>query len=329
MAGESGILVLAEHQAGQLIGLSKELLGAARRLADTIGQRVTAVSCGAGAADAAKEAIAHGADAALVAESADLDEYRNDAWTAAFTAAARGVNPAVVLMGQTAVGRDLAPRYAIRAGTAVAMDCIDLAVQDGKLVMTRPVYGGSAHAQYTSRTLPQVATVRAKSQEPREPDPSRQGEVRQLAVDVSGASSRVVARQEIKAEGLRLEDAKVIVSGGRGLGSAEGFEALNELARVLGGAGAGRATRAVVDLGWAPITLQIGLTGKVVTPDLYIAVGISGASQHLAGITGARPGVAVNKDRDADIFKVARYGAVVDWKPFLPALVEACRKLKA
>jgi len=303
MAGESGILVLAEHQAGQLIGLSKELLGAARRLADTIGQRVTAVSFGAGAADAAKEAIAHGADAALVAESADLDEYRNDAWTAAFTAAAREVNPAVVLMGQTAVGRDLAPRYAIRAGTAVAMDCIDLAVQDGKLVMTRPVYGGSAHAQYTSRTLPQVATVRAKSQEPLEPDPSRQGEVRQLAVDVSGASSRVVARQEIKAEGLRLEDAKVIVSGGRGLGSAEGFEALNELARVLGGAVG--ASRAVVDLGWAPITLQIGLTGKVVTPELYIAVGISGASQHLAGITGARTVVAVNKDRDADIFKVA------------------------
>jgi len=285
------------------------------------------VSFGAGAADAAKEAIAHGADAALVAESADLDEYRNDAWTAAFTAAAREVNPAVVLMGQTAVGRDLAPRYAIRAGTAVAMDCIDLAVQDGKLVMTRPVYGGSAHAQYTSRTLPQVATVRAKSQEPLEPDPSRQGEVRQLAVDVSGASSRVVARQEIKAEGLRLEDAKVIVSGGRGLGSAEGFEALNELARVLGGAVG--ASRAVVDLGWAPITLQIGLTGKVVTPELYIAVGISGASQHLAGITGARTVVAVNKDRDADIFKVARYGAVVDWKPFLPALVEACRKLKA
>ena len=327
MAGESGGLVLAEDQAGQLIGLSKELLGAARRLADTIGQRVKAASSGAGAADAAKEAIAHGADAALVAESADLDEYRNDAWTAAFTAAAREVNPAVVLMGQTAVGRDLAPRYAIRAGTAVAMDCIDLAVQDGKLVMTRPVYGGSAHAQYTSRTLPQVATVRTKSQEPLEPDRSRQGAVRQLAVDVSGASSRVVARQEIKAEGLRLEDAKVIVSGGRGLGSADGFEALNELARVLGGAVG--ASRAVVDLGWAPITLQIGLTGKVVTPELYIAVGISGASQHLAGITGARTVVAVNKDKDADIFKVARYGAVVDWKPFLPALVEACRKLKA
>ena len=327
MAGESGILVLAEHQAGQLIGLSKELLGAARRLADTIGQRVTAVSFGAGAADAAKEAIAHGADAALVAESADLDEYRNDAWTAALTAAAREVNPAVVLMGQTAVGRDLAPRYAIRAGTAVAMDCIDLAVQDGKLVMTRPVYGGSAHAQYTSRTLPQVATVRAKSQEPLEPDPSRQGEVRQLAVDVSGAASRVVARQEIKAEGLRLEDAKVIVSGGRGLGSAEGFEALNELARVLGGAVG--ASRAVVDLGWVPVGLQVGLTGKVVTPDLYIAVGISGASQHIAGITGAKTVVGVNKDKDADIFKISRYGAIADWKPFMTAFIEECRRLKA
>src|SRR3972149_4235345 len=151
MAGGAGILVLAEHQAGQLIGLGKELLGAARRLADTIGQRVTAVSFGAGAADAAKEAIAHGADAALVAESADLDEYRHDAWTAAFTAAAREVHPAVILRGQAAVGRDLAPRYAIRAGTAVAMDCIDLAVQDGKLVMTRPVNAGAPPPQHPSR----------------------------------------------------------------------------------------------------------------------------------------------------------------------------------
>src|SRR3972149_897003 len=135
MAGESGILVLAEHQAGQLIGLSKELLGAARRLADTIGQRVTAVSCGAGAADAAKEAIAHGADAALVAESADLDEYRNDAWTAAFTAAAREVNPAVVLMGPTALGRGLAPRGAIPAGTGAA--------RRGRWVGARPASAGA------------------------------------------------------------------------------------------------------------------------------------------------------------------------------------------
>jgi electron transfer flavoprotein alpha subunit len=327
MAGESGVLVLAEHAGGRLLGLSTELLGAARRLADVLGGEVTAVSFGSGASVAAKEAVSYGADVALAAEDASLDEYRNDSWTAALSAAANETNPSVVLIGQTAVGRDLAPRFAVRAGTSVAMDCIDFAVEGGRLLMTRPCYGGSAHAVYSSRTLPQVATVRAKSQEPLEPDASRAGEVRTLAVDLGESQAQVVGREEVKAEGIRLEDASVIVSGGRGLGGAEAFEALNELATVLGGAVA--ASRAAVDLGWVPVAMQVGLTGKVVTPDLYIAVAISGASQHLSGITGAKTIVAVNKDKDADIFKVARYGAVTDWKPFITAFIEECRKLKA
>jgi electron transfer flavoprotein alpha subunit len=230
-------------------------------------------------------------------------------------------------MGQTAVGRDLAPRFAIRAGSAPAMDCINFEVADGKVVMTRPVYGGNAHAKFTSKTLPVVATVRAKSVEALEQDTSRSGEVTTLAIDTAAGTARVVSREEVQAEGLRLEDAKVIVSGGRGLGGAEGFEPLAQLAAVLGGAVG--SSRAVVDLGWVPLSYQIGLTGKVVTPDLYIAVGISGASQHLAGITGAKTIVAINKDKDADIFKVARYGAVVDWKPFIAAFTEEVKKLKA
>ena len=326
MSRESGVLVLAEHTAGALSGTSAEILGAARRLADSLGQQVTAVAFGTGAGAAATAAIEAGADFGLVAADEVLDQYRNETWTAALASAAKAANPAIVLLGQTVTGRDLAPRVAVRLGSSVAMDCIGLEIQDGRLLMTRPCFGGSAHAQYTSRTMPQVATVRAKSQQLLPPDASRSGEVRELAFEVGEIVTRIVSRDEQKAGGLRLEDAKVVVSGGRGLGSAEGFEDLSRLAEVLGGAVG--ASRAVVDLGWAPLSYQVGLTGKVVTPDLYIAVGISGASQHLAGIGGAKTVVAINRDKDADIFKVARYGVVADWKPFLPAFIEACRQLK-
>jgi electron transfer flavoprotein alpha subunit len=323
----SGYLVLAEHNNGEISGLATEMLGAARRLADAQGEKVTAVSFGSGAGQAAKAAISWGADSALSVEDAALDEYTGDTWVAALQAAAKDVDPSAVLLGQTMVGRDLAPRFAVRSGTAVAMDCIDLSIEDGKLLMTRPVYGGNALAAYSSKTSPAVATVRAKSQEPLEPDPGRSGEVKALSVDLPAAKSKVVGRQEVKAEGLRLEDAKIVVSGGRGLGGPEGFEPLAELAQVLGGAVG--ASRAAVDLGWIPVSQQVGLTGKVVTPDVYIAVAISGASQHLAGITGVKNVVGVNKNKDADIFKVSRYGAVADWKPFIAAFIEECRRLKA
>jgi electron transfer flavoprotein alpha subunit len=327
MAGESGVLVLTEFSGSQLAGVSMEMLAVGRRLAGELGAKVTAVAFGNTAAEAAKQAIAFGADAAATIDNAALDEYRNDTWTAALSAVAQQVNPAIVLIGQTAAGRDLAPRFAIRAGTAVAMDCVGLDIEDGKLAMTRPVYGGSARAKYTSKTMPQVATVRVKAFERLEPDTSRSGEVTSMSFDVDTGATRIVSREEVKAEGLRLEDAKVVVSGGRGLGSKEGFEELTELAGVLGGAVG--ASRAVVDLGWVPVSMQVGLTGKVVTPDVYIAVGISGASQHLAGITGARNVIAVNKDKDADIFKVSRFGAVSDWKPFMTAFIAEVRKLKA
>jgi electron transfer flavoprotein alpha subunit len=321
-----GVLVLAEHNKGELIGLSTEMLGAARRLADQLGEKVTAVSLGTGAGAAANSAIQYGADSALTVEDAALDQYSGDAWVGGLLAAQKEADPSIVLLGQTPVGRDLAPRFAVRAGTGVAMDCIDLSVDGGKLVMTRPVYGGNAHASYTSKTSPAVATVRAKSQEPLEADSGRSGEVKAISADLS-TRSKVVGRQEVKSEGIRLEDAKVVVSGGRGLGGPEGFEPLHELANVLGGAVG--ASRAVVDLGWVPVSIQVGLTGKVVTPDLYIAVGISGASQHVAGITGVKNVVAINKDKDADIFKISRYGAVADWKPFMTAFLEECRRLKA
>jgi electron transfer flavoprotein alpha subunit len=323
----SGILVLVEHNNGELISISKELLGAARKLADATGESVTAAAFGSGASGAGQQAVAYGADTALVAEDAALDTYANDAWTAALSVASAEVDPSVVLLGQTNTGRDLAPRFAIRAGTTAGMDCIDLEIKDGRLLMTRPCFGGNAHAQYTCKTDPQVATLRAKAFEPLEADASRSGEVKTLNLDGVTSAARTVARNEVESEGVRLEDAKVVVSGGRGMGGAESFEDLRELAGILGGALG--SSRAAVDAGWVPVASQVGLTGKVVTPDLYIAVGISGASQHLAGITGARNVVAINKDADADIFKVARYGAVADWQAFIPAFIEECRKLKS
>ena len=324
----SGILALIEHEAGRLLSISTELLGAARRLADTSGdQRVTAVAFGSGAAQAAERAVAYGADAALIAEDAALDTYANDTWAAALTAASEEIDPSIVLLGQTNLGRDLAPRFAIRAGSAVAMDCIDLEMRDGRLLMTRPCFGGNAHAQYTCKTDPQVATLRIKAFEPLQLDASRGGEVKTLAFDDLTSAAKTLARREVESEGVKLEDASVVVAGGRGIGSAEAFDGLRELAKVLGGAIG--STRAPVDAGWVTVASQVGLTGKVVTPDLYIAVAISGASQHLAGITSARNIVAVNRDKDADIFKVARYGVVSDWQAFLPAFTEECRRLKS
>ena len=322
----AGILVLAEHDSGVLNAISKELLAAARRLADEAGERVTAVAFGSQAGDAAQQALTYGADACLVAEDAALDEYQNDAWTGALSAATTEADPSIVLMGQTNVGRDLAPRFATRAGSAAAMDCIGLELREGRLLMTRPCFGGNALAQYTCKTDPQVATVRAKAFEALAPDATRSGEIKTLELGGVASAARTIARNVIEAEGVRLEDANVVVAGGRGLGGPEAFDELGVLADTLGAAIG--SSRAAVDAGWVPLASQVGLTGKVVTPDLYIAIAISGASQHLAGITGAGNVVAVNKDREADIFKVARYGVVADWKTFIPAFTEECRKLK-
>jgi electron transfer flavoprotein alpha subunit len=207
------------------------------------------------------------------------------------------------------------------------MDCMALSADGGKLVAERPCYGGSARARYTVNGTPQMATVRAKSQEPLEPDASRSGEIVKQDAGSPNVRTKIIDRRKEKAEGVRLEDAKVVVSGGRGLGGPEGFQPLEELAGVLGGAVG--ASRAVCDLGWYPVAAQVGLTGKVVTPDLYIAVGISGASQHMAGISSVKNIVSINKDPEAGIYKSSRFAVVGDWKDFIPAFTEEVKKIKA
>jgi electron transfer flavoprotein alpha subunit len=322
----SGTLVIGEAtEDGKLNPVVAELIGVGSRL----GGPVTCALLGSGLDGLGQECVAFGASKVIVVDDTILKEYQGDAYAPVAERISKEVDPAVVLLGQTMIGRDLAPRLAQRLGTAAAMDCVGFEMNGEKLVAERPCYGGSARARYTINGMPQIATVRAKAQEPLAREDSRSGEIvkQSAGIDASAVRTRIVERRKEKSEGVRLEDAKVVVSGGRGLGGPEGFQPLEELAQVLGGAVG--ASRAVCDLGWYPVPNQVGLTGKVVTPDLYIAVGISGASQHMAGISSVKNIVAINKDADASIFKSSRYAVVGDWKEIVPAFTAKVRELKA
>ncbi len=321
----SGVLVFGEAtEDGQLAPVTGELLGAAKSL----GGPVTCVLLGAGVEGLAQGCVALGADKVIVVDDPLLKDYQGDAYVPIAERVCKETDPSVVLFGQTMIGRDMAPRLAARLDTASAMDCVELSMDGDKLQATRPCYGGSARARYTINGTPQMATVRAKVYDPPALDESRQAEVVKQSADLSedAIRARVVSRRKEEVEGVRLEDAPVVVSGGRGLGGPEGFKPLEELAEVLGGAVG--ATRAVCDMGWYPVAAQVGLTGKVVTPDVYVAVGISGASQHMAGISQVKNIVAINKDPEANIFPAARFAVVGDWKEVVPAFTEKVRELK-
>jgi len=240
-------------------------------------------------------------------------------------------SPQIILMGQTSLGRDLTPRLAFRMGAAPSMDCLELEIDpDSKLLLqTKPVYGGNALAIFTCQSYPQIATVRAKAMTPLEKDDSRKGEVVtfEAGLDPKTIRTKVLEKVAEEVEGIKLEDAEVIVSGGRGIGGADGFKELEELSKALKGAVG--ASRPPCDNGWVPATWQIGLTGKIVAPELYIAVAISGSSQHMSGCSGSKNIIAINKDPDANIFKVARFGVVGDWKKLVPALTGKIKELMA
>jgi electron transfer flavoprotein alpha subunit len=319
------LLVVGELVNGAPTPTTKELLGLASRLAE--GGAVGVTVLGTGAQAAAIEALPYGATRAFASDDAEYDVFRSDQWLPAIEAALEAMQPAVVLLAQSMVGRDLGPRLAFRHDTSAAMDCLRVEMEGGSLRATRPAYGGNALATYSFATSPAVITVRAKSQEPLEPNAGATGTVAELPP--AGASrTEVVGREGSDNEGLQLQDAPVVVSGGRGLGDPEGFRLLEQLAEAIGrDRAAVGSSRAACDLGWYPPSQQVGLTGKVVTPDLYIAVGISGASQHMAGCSGAKNIVAINRDREANIFKAARFGIVGDYKQVLPALIAALKEL--
>jgi electron transfer flavoprotein alpha subunit len=329
MSDNKGVLVYCEAAEGKLAPMAAELLGVGRKLADELGQEVLALVLGSQVGALAPEAIGLGADKVMVADDPILKDYLTDPYLIVIDKLVREVKPAIVLMGQTPAGRDLAPRLAFRLETGVSLDCIALALDPGtkRLLMTKPVYGGNALAVQACDSDPQIATVRSKAMAPAVRDAGRQGQVIPIAVsiDASKLRTRLIERKVEAAAGVKLEDAKVIVTGGRGIGGPEGFKQLEELAKLLKGAVG--ASRPACDNKWVPDNYQVGLTGKIVSPDLYIAVGVSGSSQHLSGCSGSRVIVAINKDADANIFKVAHFGIVADWKKALPAFTARVKEL--
>jgi len=331
VAEYKGVMIYCEVTEGKLAAITTELLGCGRKLANDLGEELCAALIGSEVSDIANEAIAFGADKVYVVNDPLLKDYQTDSYVSVMEKVIKQVTPQILILGQNSTGRDLAPRLAFRLETAATMDCLELAIDpDSKrLLQTKPVYGGNAQAVFTYQTYPQIATVRVKAMSPLEPDPSRQGEVITIeaGLDPSAIRTKVLEKVREEIEGIKLEDAEVVVSGGRGIGSADGFKQLEELAKMLKGAVG--ASRPPIDNGWAPAGLQVGLTGKIITPNLYIAVALSGASQHIAGCSGSKNIVAINKDPEANIFKVAHYGIVGDWKQIIPAFSSKIKELLA
>lgn len=329
MAAKGNVLVLLHPQDGGIDGVSKELLAAGSPVAQAMGGELWALLMGASLQSSGQEALYHGADIAYLAEDPRLLQYQADYYLQVLLQACQELSPQAMLMGQNQVGRDVAPRLAYRLGTGAVMDCTDFFVDQAKgaLLCIRPMYGGNAVATVACAGTPQIATLRPKSQDPAARQEARPGQVVRLSVNVEdvSASYTVVERVKEEAQGLKLEDAEIVVSGGRGIGGPEGFKVLEELSEALGGCVG--ASRAAVDAGWISSDRQVGLTGKVVTPKLYVAIAISGASQHLAGCSNAKTIVAVNKDPDAPMFQKAQFGVVGDYRKITPALVAEVKRV--
>ncbi|MEA1872582.1 MAG: electron transfer flavoprotein subunit alpha/FixB family protein [Chloroflexota bacterium] len=332
MAEYKGMLVCGELVDGKLASITTELLGCGRKLADDLKEDLSCLLASDSVGGASKEAIAFGADKVYAVEHPALKEYQADSYIQVAEKLAKDISPRVILMGQTSMGRDLAPRLAFRLGTNLTTDCLDLSIdpETKLLVQTRPVYGGNAQAIFTSELMPQMATVRTKAMSPLERDDSRKGEVIPTKIDIDTSKVRAKILETVKEEavGIKLEDAPVIVSGGRGIGGPEPFQTtLKELADLLHGAVG--ASRPPADNEWVPEALHIGLTGKIVAPDIYIAIAISGASQHTAGCTGSKHIIAINKDPEANIFREAELGVVGKYEEVVPALTNKLKELLA
>ena len=326
------VFVIAEQRDGELQKVSTELIGKARELADDLGQEVYAILLGENVKAKADVLIHHGADKVIVVDHPLLKEYVTEPYAKSIYTIVERYDPEIVLFGATSIGRDLAPRLAARIHTGLTADCTGLAIDEETrlLRMTRPAFGGNLMATIVCQNFrPQMATVRPGVMTPMENDNDRKGEVIMEDVGLTDADMNVkiieVAKEEKKK--LDITEARVLVSGGRGLGGPEGFDLLAELAEAMEGEIS--SSRASVDAGWIEKARQVGQTGKTVRPDIYFALGISGAIQHLAGMEESGLIIAINKSDAAPIFDVADLGIVGDLNKVLPKLIEQYKKAKA
>lgn len=324
------VWVVVEHEQGVPKKISLELLGCARPLAAAWSGKIVAFVPGVGTTQVAAALGSRGADIVFTAEHPLLQRYTTDGYSTVLTEALRAETPAVALFGATSQGRDLAPRVAARLGAGIVTDCTSVKVQDGTLVATRPVYTRKAIGTIQFKeTAPRIAVV-LPAMYPLPPEQlQRKAEVRSLPVQLDATAIRTTVREvkTIQRETIPLIDADIIVSGGRGMKGPEHFALLDALARALGGAVG--SSRPPVDSGWVPHDYEIGQTGKTVSPQVYLACGISGAPQHLAGMSGSKYIVAINKDPNAPILQLADLGIVGDVFQILPKLTEAVKRVKS
>ncbi len=317
-----GVFVITEQRDGEFRKISFEAVSEGRRIADGLGADVTAVVAGAGIEGIATELQKYGSDKILVADDPALAEYTTDAYTNVIAALIQSADPAVILMGASVQGKDLAARLAARLDAGLAMDCTVIKLDSGKLTCTRPMFGGKIFADVEIEGSPQIIAIRPNVMDIVET--AKDSVVEKVAVNVGEVKTTVVEKSLDTGDKIELTEADVIVSGGRG--TSGDFSAIEQLAAAFGGAVG--ASRSAVDEGWRPHSDQVGQTGKVVSPVLYVACGISGAIQHLAGMSTSKFIVAINKDAEAPIFSKADLGIVGDLAEVVPAMAEEVKKIK-
>ena len=331
-----GVFVFAQQVDNEISGIALELIGKGKDLAKDLGTEVTAVLLGSGVKGLADELAAYGADKVIVVDDPELKEYRTEPYAHALSSVINEFKPEIMLVGATAIGRDLGPRVSARVHTGLTADCTQLEIGDfpinpipgkeqkhNQLLMTRPAFGGNTIATIACPDFrPQMATVRPGVMQKLPKQEGAKANVVEYNPGFTPDNKYVEILKIVKsvAETVDIMDAKILISGGRGVGSAENFKMLDELAEVLGGTVS--CSRAVVDAGWKSKDLQVGQTGKTVRPNVYFAIGISGAIQHLAGMEESDIIVAINKDETAPIFDVADYGIVGDLTKIVPMLTE-------
>ena len=325
-----GVWVFAEQHNGEIASVALELLGEGRKLADKKKTTLSAVFIGHGIKNKTQELIAYGADLVYVADDPALKYFNDDSYAAIMTTLAKQHKPEIILAGATAIGRSFFPKVAAALYTGLTADCtvLDIDTETGHLHQTRPAFGGNIMATIVSPNhRPQMATVRHKVMKPAPRNDSRTGDIIDVKFSQSGTlRTKVIRTVEELEETVNICEADIIVAGGRGLGSAKNFHLLEDLAKALGGAVA--ATRGAVDEGWIPYSHQVGQTGKTVCPKLYIACGISGAIQHVAGMQSSDVIVAINKDAHAPIFNVATYGIVGDVHEVIPIMIKKIKEMR-